>query len=105
MEHRPLHHVTAFSIVGPYELDITFEDGLTQRINFSDVLEGQLFGPLKDLAVFNAVRLDKECRNLVWPNDADFDPSMLHDWPDVKDDMIAMVREWRRARDLKHRPR
>lgn len=94
MEHRPLHDVTAFSIVGPYELDITFDDGLTQRINFAEVLEGQLFGPLKDLAVFNAVRLDEECRNLVWPNGADFDPSTLHDWPEVKDEMIAAAREW-----------
>ena len=94
MEHRPLQRVRAFSIVGPYELDITFEDGLTQRIDFSGMLHGQLFGPLKDLTTFNAVRLDEESHNLVWPNDADFDPSTLHDWPEVKDDMLAMAREW-----------
>jgi len=92
MTHRPLHRVTAFAILGPYELDVTFEDGLTRRINFSDVLEGHYWGPLKDLDLFNAVRI--ESHTLVWPNDADFDPSMLHDWPEVKDAMIAMAREW-----------
>jgi hypothetical protein len=24
-----------------------------------------------------------EAGTLVWPNDADFDPSTLHDWPNV----------------------
>ncbi len=94
MEHRPLQRVTAFAIVGPYELDVTFDDGLTQRIDFSGVLEGKLFGPLRDLTVFNGVRLDEECHTLVWPNGADFDPATLHDWPEVRDDMIAMARSW-----------
>jgi hypothetical protein len=94
MDHPPLYRVTAFSIVGPYELDVTFDDGLTQRIDLSDMLEGELFGPLKDLSLFNAVRLDDECDNLVWPNGADFDPATLHDWPEVKGAMIAMAREW-----------
>lgn len=101
MEHRPLHRVTAFSIVGPYELDVTFEDGLTRRIDFSEILEGYYLAPLKDLALFNAVRIDGH--TLVWPNDADFDPSELHDWPEVKDAWLAKARE--RARDGKASPR
>jgi hypothetical protein len=95
--HPPLYNVTAFSIVGPYELDVTFDDGLTQRVNLSEFLEGLeggLFGPLNDQDVFNGVRLDEECHNLVWPNGADFDPATLHDWPEVKGAMIAMAREW-----------
>jgi len=94
MGHRPLHRVTSFAIVGPYELDVTFEDGLTRRIDFSGMLHGALFGPLKDLAMFNAVRIDDDFYTLVWPNDADFDPSTLHDWPEVKDAMLAAAQEW-----------
>lgn len=82
--------------MGPYELDITFDDGLTQRVNFRDVLEGQLFGPLQDLNVFDGVRID-EFDNLVWPNGADFDPANLHDWPEVRDEFIAQAQEWARA--------
>jgi len=94
MDQHPMYRVTAFSIVGPYELDVTFDDGLTRRIDLSGVLEGKLFGPLKDLNVFNAVRLDAECHTLVWPNDADFDPADLHDWPEVRDGMVARAQEW-----------
>ena len=45
---HPMHRVTAFSIVGPYTLEVLFEDGLRRQINFLPVLEGELFGPLKD---------------------------------------------------------
>ena len=94
MEHRPLHRVTAFTIVGPYELDVTFDDGLMQRINFERVLEGQLYGPLKDLNVFNGVKITDDGVTLEWPNGADFDPSELHDWPEVEAHFIAAAREW-----------
>lgn len=97
MDHRPLYRVTAFSIVGPYQLEVTFDDGVTRRIDLSEVLEGALFGPLKNLDLFNAVRIDADFHTLVWPNDADFDPADLHDWPDVKDGFIAQAREWARA--------
>jgi hypothetical protein len=30
--------------------------------------------------LFNQVRIDPEVHTLVWPNGADFDPAMLHDW-------------------------
>lgn len=89
-----VHRVTAFSIVGPYTLTVTFDDGTEQRIDFTRVLHGALFGPLKDLAVFNAVTLDTEAGTLVWPNGADFDPATLHDWPDVQDELAARARVW-----------
>lgn len=96
MTSHPMHRVTAFSIVGPYELEIVFEDGLVRRIDFSPVLEGELFGPLKDLSVFNEVRLDAEGYTLVWPNGADFDPATLHDWPELADEFARMARSWAR---------
>ena len=94
MDIHPMYRVTAFSIVGPYQLDVSFDDGVTRRIDFSEILEGHYLGPLKDLNLFNAVRLDNEVHTLVWPNDADFDPADLHDWPDVKDAWIARAQEW-----------
>jgi hypothetical protein len=27
------------------------------------------------------VKLDLEANTLIWPNGADFDPAILHDWP------------------------
>jgi len=52
-----MHRVVSFAIVGPHELEVAFEDGVVRRINFLPVLEGELFGPLKDLDVFNEVAL------------------------------------------------
>ncbi len=94
MSH-PIHRVTRFSIVGPYTLVVAFADGSEQRIDFKPVLHGVLLGPLQDLATFNAVTLDAEAGTLVWPNGADFDPAMLHDWPQVGDELAARARTWR----------
>jgi len=74
---------------------VVFDDGLVRRINFLPVLEGALFGPLKDLAVFNGVKLDPEGYTLVWPNGADFDPATLHDWPRIEADFLDLARSWR----------
>ena len=37
--------------------------------------------------MFNRVTLDSEAGTLVSPNGADFDPSTLHDWPNVRDEL------------------
>jgi hypothetical protein len=86
--------VTRFSIVGPYAPAVAFADSTEQRIDFTPVLHGMLFGPLREFATFNAVTLDTEAGTLVWPNGADFDPATLHDWPDVRDELAVRVRAW-----------
>ena len=98
MSH-PIHRVTQFSIVGAHTLLVGFSDGTEQRIDFSPVLRGPLFGPLQDPAIFNAVRLDTEVGTLVWPNDADFDPLTLHDWPDVREELATRARAWDHSPD------
>jgi Protein of unknown function (DUF2442) len=89
-----IHRVRSFEIVGPYTLKVDFTDDTEQVINFDPVLGGELFGPLRELSLFNQVRLDNETQTLVWPNGADFDPATLHDWPEVVDALIAQTKEW-----------
>jgi hypothetical protein len=89
-----IHRVERFAIIAPYTLALRFEDGTEQRIDFRPVLEGELFGPLQNPIVFNAVTLDKEVGTLTWPNGADFDPTTLHDWPQVQDELVGMARRW-----------
>ena len=93
MEHR-VHKITSCEIAGPYRLRLTFEDGLARTIDFSPVLEGEIYGPLRDLERFNSVSLDQEVHTVVWPNGADFDPAILHDWPDHEAGMIALAQRW-----------
>jgi hypothetical protein len=93
MSH-PLHRVTAFAIVAPYTLRVEFEDHTHQIINFQPILAGNLYGPLRDLNVFNQVQLDPEVHTLVWPNGADFDPATLHNWPAQQKALIQRVKTW-----------
>ena len=94
---HPLHRVSAFEVVGPYCVRIEFEDGLVRTIDFRAVLEGDLYRPLRDPSLFNAVSLDPEAHTLVWPNGADFDPATLHDWPEHEAGMVALARRWAAA--------
>ena len=79
MSVHPLHRVQAFDRVGTHALRVDFADGSTQTIDFTPVLAGELYGPLRDPRVFAKVRLDPEVHTLVWPNGADFAPEFLHD--------------------------
>ena len=94
---HPIHRVTGFEVVGPYRIRVTFADGLVRTIDLGPVLQGELYGPLRDLNEFNSVSLDPEVYTLVWPNGADFDPATLHDWPEHEAAMIALAKRWATA--------
>jgi len=92
--NHPIYRVTDFTIVGPYALQVGFDDQSNQRIDFRPILAGELYGPLRELEVFNQVTLDPEVHTLVWPNGADFDPSTLHDWPQLESALIERAKRW-----------
>jgi hypothetical protein len=92
--NHPVFRVREFGVVAPHSLRVTFDDGTEQVIDFCPVLAGELLGPLRDVAVFNQVRLDPKVHTLVWPNGADFDPATLHDWPEHVHALAARAREW-----------
>ena len=93
MLHK-IYHVKSFEIVAPYTLRIDFDDSTTQTINFEAILKGELYGPLRDLSLFNQVKLDPEVETLVWPNGADFDPETLHNWPDYESALRERAKQW-----------
>lgn len=92
--HHDLQNITDFVVVGPYTLRIIFDDNTSRTIDFWPMLRGELYGPLRDRALFERVRLDREIGTLVWPNGADFDPATLHDWDVVGEAMIRMAQSW-----------
>lgn len=95
---HPIHRVRSFQIEAPYVLRVQFADDIEQVIDFRPVLAGELFGPLRELSVFEQVRIDPEVHTLVWPNGADFDPATLHDWPSYATAMAAQARAWELSR-------
>ena len=82
MQHK-IYRVTDFAIVAPYTLRVNFDDQTQRIINFEPMLFGELFLPLREVAFFSQVQLDREVHTLVWPNGADFDPATLHDWSEL----------------------
>src|SRR5258707_13633759 len=96
MSH-PIYRVRSFEIVSPYTLRVRFDDGTEQTIDFRPILAGEFYGPLRDLELFNQVRIDPEVQTLVWPNGADFDPSTLHDWPSHAQEFEELARSWERV--------
>lgn len=93
MEH-PIYRVTSVNHLGGYRLRVSFDDGLTRDLDLEPVLEGELYRPLRDPAVFAEVSVDPEVHTLVWPSGADFDPAILHDWPEREPAMRDLARSW-----------
>jgi hypothetical protein len=97
MAHE-IYRIVSFEKVAPFTLKVEFDDGTCQVVDFRPVLKGDLYGPLSDPAVFDQVQLDAEIRTLVWPNGADFDPAMLHNWPDASPELTKLAEKWTRRR-------
>ena len=93
-----ISRVQNFEIIAAYTLRVAFDDATEQIINFEPVLHGELYGPLRDADLFRRVRLDLEVHTLVWPNGADFDPAVLHEWPDCEAAFIEMAMGWENGR-------
>jgi hypothetical protein len=93
MSHR-LCRINKVEQVGTYELRLRFDDGVVRTINFEPLLEGELFGPLRDPGLFAQVSLDPEVHTIVWPGGADFDPATLHDWPEHEAAFRAAATHW-----------
>jgi hypothetical protein len=93
MYHK-LYRVTDFALLGNYNIEVHFDDGSKQVIDFKPVLYGEILGPLRDPAVFNQVTIDPVAHTLSWPNGADFDPETLRNWPDYKEELAAKAFSW-----------
>lgn len=94
---HPIHRVQSFELAGAYALRIRFDDQTEQVIDFQPILSGDLYGPLRDVSLFNQVKVDPEVHTLVWPNGADFDPATLHDWPVHVQELTARAKQWELA--------
>lgn len=89
-----MYQVTGIETIADYTLLVYFDDGTQQVIDLEPVLYGEMWGPLRDLSLFNQVSIDPIARTLTWPNGADFDPETLRNWPQYKDEMAARAQQW-----------
>ena len=89
-----IHLIVSVESVGGYSLRVGFNDGLVRVIDFEPILRGEIFGPLRNFELFAQVKVDQEVNTIVWPTGADFDPVILHDWPEHEAAFRAAAKEW-----------
>lgn len=64
---------------GGYLIRLAYDDGTSGVIDLESELWGEMFEPLRDVAVFRSFHLDLELQTVVWPNGADFAPEFLYE--------------------------
>ena len=95
--NHPIYRVCEADVVAPFTLRVRFDDGMERSIDLEPILAGELFGPLRDPALFAQVRIDPEAQTVVWPNGADLDPATLHDWPSHEAAFRELAKRWELA--------
>lgn len=71
-----VYNVVQAKYIRDYILEITFSDGLSCPIDFSQFFSGSVFEPLRDKDYFKKFFL--EGWTVAWPNGADIAPETLH---------------------------
>jgi len=73
------YHVVEARYVAGHVVWLRFRDGTAGEIDLEPALQGTIFEPLRDQAVFRQFQIHPEFHTLVWPNGADLAPEFLHD--------------------------
>jgi Protein of unknown function (DUF2442) len=62
----------------PYVVRVVFADGEVRDVDIKPLLDGPVFGPLRDAAMFARVDVDALGDTITWPTVADLDPDVLY---------------------------
>ncbi|MEP5764933.1 MAG: DUF2442 domain-containing protein [Halieaceae bacterium] len=65
--------------VSGYKIALSFEDGTAGVVDLESQLWGEVFEPLRELAVFQDFVLDPDLQTLTWPTGADLAPEFLYE--------------------------
>jgi len=85
-----MNEVTAIEYKDGYVYRVTFDDGVTGDVDFSEYLDyGPVFGPLRDLSYFRLARI--EGGTIAWPNGADIAPETLYEKAEAAAEARSLV--------------
>ncbi len=62
----------------PYVVRVLFADGEVRDVDIEPLLNGPVFGPLREPAVFERVEVDEFGDTITWPTGADLDPDVIY---------------------------
>jgi hypothetical protein len=61
-----------------YVVRVMFSDGEIRDVDITPLLDTQVFAPLRDMALFERVNVDRGLGTITWPNGADLDPDVIY---------------------------
>ena len=82
-------HVCTVTVLPQYHLRLKFDDDSEQTISLEPYLLGPLWSALRDERAFAQVSVNPDTGTIEWPNGADLNPVILHDWAEVGERIIA----------------
>ncbi|MDQ6803863.1 MAG: DUF2442 domain-containing protein [Actinomycetota bacterium] len=62
----------------PYVVRVVFADGEVRDVDIEPLLDGPVFGPIRDRAMFERVDVDELGDTIRWPTGADLDPDVIY---------------------------
>lgn len=62
----------------PYVVRVVFADGEVRDVDIEPLLDGPVFGPLREQAMFERVEVDELGDTIRWPTGADLDPDVMY---------------------------
>jgi hypothetical protein len=57
---------------------ILFADGEVRDVDITPLLDTPAFSPLREISVFDQVKVDPDTRTVTWPGDVDLDPDVIY---------------------------
>ena len=72
-------HTTEVMPLPNYRLFLRFNNGVSGEVNLADELDGEVFGALRDPALFATASQHSVMRTVAWANGADLAPEFLCD--------------------------
>lgn len=62
----------------PYVVRVVFSDGEVRDVDIEPLLDGPVFGPLRERVMFERVAVDELGDTITWPTGADLDPDVIY---------------------------
>jgi len=62
----------------PYVVRVVFSDGEVRDVDIAPLLDGPVFGPLREPEMFARVQVDDLGETIMWPTGADLDPDVIY---------------------------
>jgi hypothetical protein len=82
-------HIENLEYIENYKLRLVFSNQATRDVDLQEELYGEIFEPLKDLALFQQVFLSPETKTIEWPNGADFAPEFLYSLSEMSPEAVT----------------